>query len=49
MADQVNGNGGAEVDFQHHARDYTRMIRMLKYGAIIALIIALFVLIIISS
>jgi hypothetical protein len=49
MADQVNSNGGGEVDIQHHARDYSRMIKLLKYGAIISLITALLVLVIISS
>jgi hypothetical protein len=49
MADQINDNGGGEVDFRHHARDYSLMIKLLKYGAIISLVIALFVLIIISS
>lgn len=49
MADQVNSNGGGEVDFQHHARDYSRMIKLLKYGAVISLIAAFLVLIIISN
>ena len=49
MADQVNENGGAQVDFEHHARDYSRMIAMLKWGAVASFILALIVLIIISS
>ncbi len=49
MADQLNNNGGGEVDFRHHARDYSLMIKLLKYGAIISLVTALLVLIIISS
>ncbi|CAA9510768.1 MAG: hypothetical protein AVDCRST_MAG62-512 [uncultured Sphingomonas sp.] len=49
MADQVNENGGGQVDFEHHARDYSRMISMLKWGAIGSFIIAILVLIIISS
>jgi hypothetical protein len=49
MADQVNENGGAQVDFEHHARDYGRMIGMLKWGAVASFIIAMLVLIIISS
>jgi hypothetical protein len=49
MADQVNSNEGGEVDFKHHARDYSLMIKLLKYGAIISLVTALLVLIIISS
>lgn len=49
MADQLNNNGSGEVDFRHHARDYSLMIKLLKYGAIISLVTALLVLIIISS
>lgn len=49
MADQIGTNGSGEVDFQHHARDYSRMIRMLKYGAVISFITAFLVLIIIAS
>lgn len=49
MADQINDNGGGEVDFQHHARDYSRMIKMLKYGAIASLIVAFLVMLIISN
>lgn len=49
MADQVNENGAGEVDLQHHARDYSRMIKMLKYGAIASLILAFLVLLIISN
>jgi hypothetical protein len=49
MADQVSNNEAGQVDFQHHARDYSRMIKMLKYGAIASLLIAFLVIIIISS
>jgi hypothetical protein len=49
MADQINSNGGGEVDFKHHARDYSLLIKLLKYGAIISLVVAFLVLIIISS
>ena len=49
MADQVSNNEGAQVDFQHHARDYSRMIKLLKYGAIASLLVAFLVLIIISN
>jgi hypothetical protein len=49
MADQVNENGGGQVDFEHHARDYSRMISMLKWGAIASFIVAILVLIIIAS
>jgi hypothetical protein len=49
MADQVQDHGGAEVDFEHHARDYSRMISMLKWGAIASFIVAMIVLVIISN
>ncbi len=49
MADQINEDRAAEVDFQHHARDYGRMIKMLKYGAIASLILAFLVMLIISN
>ena len=49
MADQVNENGGGQVDFEHHARDYGRMISMLKWGAVASFIVAILVLIIIAS
>jgi hypothetical protein len=49
MADQVNENGGGQVDFEHHARDYTRVISMLKWGAIVSFIVAMLVLLIISN
>ena len=35
-------------DVAHHVRDYTRFLQMLKWGAIISLISALFVMMIIS-
>jgi hypothetical protein len=46
---QANNNEGGQVDFQSHARDYGRMIWMLKWGAVVSLIIGLFVMIIISN
>lgn len=49
MAAKQTGNEGAQVDFKSHARDYSLMIAMLKWGAIAALLIGLFVLIIISN
>lgn len=49
MADQAQDNGGAQVDYEHHARDYGRLIGMLKWGAVAAFILALLVMIIISS
>ena len=46
---QANNNEGGQVDFQTHARDYGRMIGLLKWGAVVSLIIGLFVMIIISN
>lgn len=48
MAEQVNENGAGKVDLEHHARDYGRVIGMLKWGAVIAFVIAFIVLLIIS-
>lgn len=49
MADQSHENSGAEVDFEHHARDYSRVMSMLKWGAIASFIIAMLVVLIISN
>jgi hypothetical protein len=46
---QVNNNEGAQVDFTSHARDYGRLIALLKWGGLAALVIALVVLLIISN
>ena len=46
---QVNNDDGGQVDFKTHARDYSRMIAMLKWGAVASLIVAFMVLIIISN
>jgi hypothetical protein len=35
-------------DVAHHVRDYTRFVHLLKWGAIVALVIGLFVMMIIS-
>ena len=48
MADQVSNSEAGEVDFNVHARDYSRGMKLLKYGAIVALIGAFVVLLIIS-
>lgn len=49
MADQVQNEAPPQVDIQTHARDWTRMTKMLKYGAIATFVIAMGVLVIISS
>ena len=48
MADQVTNSEAGEVDFNVHARDYSRVMKLLKYGAITALVIGFIVLLIIS-
>lgn len=37
------------VDFQHHVRDYTRVMAMLKWGAVGAFILAMLVMILLAS
>jgi hypothetical protein len=37
------------VDFQHHARDYVRVMAMLKWGAVAAFLIALLVMFLLAS
>ena len=37
------------VEFKQHARDYTRVMAMLKWGGIAAFIIAMLVMVIIAS
>ena len=49
MADQISENGAGQVDYEHHARDYSRVMGMLKWGAITSFIIAIIVLLIISN
>jgi hypothetical protein len=49
MADHVHDDAPPQVDFQTHARDWGRMIKMLKYGGIISFIVAIFVVILIAS
>lgn len=46
---QVNNNDGGPVDFKSHARDYSRLIAMLKWGAVAAFVVAMIVLLIISN
>ena len=48
MADPVTSGEAGEVDFNVHARDYSRVMKLLKYSAIAALIGAFIVLLIIS-
>ena len=49
MADiKVQPNEGPKVEFEHHARDYSRMIKMLKYGAVASFILAMLVMLIIA-
>ena len=49
MSDKVHNEAPPQVDFKAHARDWGRMTMMLKYGAIITFILAMGVLVVISS
>lgn len=49
MAAEPTTNDSSPVDFQKHANDYSRLIFMLKWGAVAALIIGFLVMIIISN
>ena len=49
MADQVHNEAPPQVDLQVHARDWTRMTKMLKYTAIITFVLAMAMLVIISK
>ncbi len=49
MADQVQNEAPPQVDLLVHTRDWTRMTKMLKYGAVITFILAMLVLFVISS
>ena len=48
MVDPVISEDAGEVDFNVHARDYSRVMKLLKYSAISALIVTFIVLLIIS-
>lgn len=48
MADQLSHHEAGEVDYNVHARDYHRVMKLLKYGAIAAVIAAFLILLIIS-
>lgn len=47
MAEQVTHEGG-EVDYNVHAKDYSRVMKLLKWGAIVSAIVTLFVLYLIA-
>lgn len=50
MAEQQSNRFEAgQADFEHHARDYGRVMAMLKWGAIAAVILALVVVLIIAN
>lgn len=46
---KVRKGEAGETDFNHHARDYSLMIKLLKYGAIVSLIVTFLVLLIIAN
>jgi hypothetical protein len=49
MADQVHNDAPPQVDFETHARDWGRMTKMLKWGAVIVFILAMAMLVILAS
>ena len=49
MAAEPTTNDSSPVDFQKHANDYSRLIFMLKWGAVAALIVGFLVMIIIAK
>lgn len=49
MAIEPTSNDSSPVDFDKHAKDYGLLITMLKWGAIISLILGLLVMIIIKD
>lgn len=49
MAIHTSEEPTGPVDFKTHARDYTRVMALLKWGAVVAFIVAMIVLVIISS
>ena len=48
MADQVHNEAPPQVDLQVHTRDWTRMTKMLKYGAVITFLLAMLIMWVIS-
>ena len=49
MAAEPTTNDSSPVDFKTHANDYSRLIFMLKWGAVAAVILGFLVMIIISN
>lgn len=49
MAIHTSDDTAGPVDFKAHARDYEKVIGMLKWGAIIAFIIAMLVMVLLAS
>lgn len=49
MAAEPTHNDSSPVDFKKHAKDYSLMIAMLKWGAVTSLIIGFLVMIIIAN
>lgn len=49
MAEQVTNGEGGEVDYGVHERDYSRVMKLLKWGAIVSAIAALFVMYILAN
>lgn len=49
MAAEPTSNDTSPVDFKKHAKDYSLLIAMLKWGAVTAIIIGFLVMIIIAN
>jgi len=49
MAAEPTSNDQSPVDFDKHAKDYSLLIAMLKWGAVIALMLGFLVMIIIQD
>jgi hypothetical protein len=49
MSIHTSDENSGSVDFKVHARDYSRVIVLLKWGAVVAFIIAMLVMVILAS
>jgi hypothetical protein len=49
MAIHTSEENSGPVDFEHHARDYGRVMAMLKWGAVVAFLLAMLVMILLAS
>jgi hypothetical protein len=49
MAIHTSDENSGPVDFKVHARDYAKVIGMLKWGAVIAFILAMLVMVLLAA